>query len=113
MLVAKDLHLGRRFDDDAHLPDADEVRNIYRCAGMFQTIGRCRRRPISRKSFAESIVDLDGGTLRTLLTLTLVLFVVLIPFVGFGEPQRIMGEGKLKQMFFYPRSQSHSIREAA
>ena len=56
---------------------------------------------------AESIVDLDGGTLRTLLTLTLVLFVVLIPFVGFGEPQRIMGEGKLKQMFFYPRSQSH------
>jgi len=65
------------------------------------------------KSFAESIVDLGGGTLRTLLTLTLVLFVVLIPFAGFGEPQRIMGEGKLKQMFFYPRSQSHSIRGAA
>jgi hypothetical protein len=32
---------------------------------------------------------------------------------AFGELQRVLGEGKLKQIFFYPRSQSQSIREAA
>jgi hypothetical protein len=30
--------------------------------------------------------------------------VVLIPFVGFGELKRVLGEGKLKQLFFQPRA---------
>jgi hypothetical protein len=37
------------------------------------------------RSFLQSIADLGGGTLNAILTLTLLLFVVLIPFVGFGE----------------------------
>jgi hypothetical protein len=66
------------------------------------------------KSFAESIADLGGGTLQAILILTLLLFVVLIPFVGFGELQRALGKGKLKQLFFHTRSlQNQSMREAA
>jgi len=55
------------------------------------------------KSFSESIADLGGGTLKGILTLSLILFVLLIPFFGFGELQRVLGEGKLAQLFFRPR----------
>lgn len=58
------------------------------------------------KSFSQSIVDLGGGTLNGILTLTLLMFVVLIPFFGFGELQRVLGEGKLAQLFFRPRDVS-------
>ena len=56
------------------------------------------------KSFADSIADLGAGTVQGILILTLLLFVVLIPFVGFGELKRVLGEGKLKQLFFQPRA---------
>ena len=36
------------------------------------------------KSFSESIADIGGGTLMGILTLTVLLFVLLIPFFGFG-----------------------------
>jgi hypothetical protein len=39
---------------------------------------------------------------------------MLIPFDGFGELQRVLGKGKLKQFFFGPRSlQNQSISESA
>jgi hypothetical protein len=55
------------------------------------------------KSFAQSIADLGGGTWQGILCLTVLLFVVLIPFFGFTELQRVLGEGKLGQMFLRPR----------
>jgi hypothetical protein len=55
------------------------------------------------KSLSESVADLGGGTLKGILTLTLLLFVMLIPFFGFGELQRVLGEGKLTQLFFRRR----------
>ena len=58
------------------------------------------------KSFSQSIGDLGGGTLKGILTLTAILFVVLIPFLGFGDLQRVLGEGKLAQLFFHPRDMS-------
>lgn len=59
-----------------------------------------------RQSFQQRIADLGGGTLKGILTLTLLLFVVLIPFFGFTELQRVLGEGELAQIVFGPR---HSL----
>jgi hypothetical protein len=53
------------------------------------------------ESFRDSITDLAGGTWQGILTLSLLLFVVLIPFVGFGELQRRIGKDKLAQVFFH------------
>jgi hypothetical protein len=39
--------------------------------------------------------------LTAILTLTLLMFVVLIPFVGFGELQRVFGAEKLTQVFIF------------
>jgi hypothetical protein len=50
MLVAKDFHLGERFDDaSAHLSGTAEVCALYRCAGLFRNFGRCRRWFLSGK----------------------------------------------------------------
>jgi len=55
------------------------------------------------QSLSQSIADLGGGTLKGILTLTVLLFVMLIPFFGFGELQRVLGEGKLSRLFFHSR----------
>jgi hypothetical protein len=54
-------------------------------------------------SFQESIAELGGGTWKGVLTLVLLVFAMLIPFVGYGELGRVMGEGKLEMLFFNPR----------
>ena len=65
------------------------------------------------KSFSESIADLGGGTLKGIVTLTVLLFVLLIPFFGFGEPQRVLGAGKLAPLFFRPRAVSEPVQQRA
>jgi hypothetical protein len=115
MLVAKDLHLGERFDD------APLIYSTLLKSALFTVVLACFKiledaaiGLYHGKSFGDSIADLGGGTLRAILTLTLLLFVILIPFVAFGELQRVLGKGKLKQLFFHPRSlQNGSMRQAA
>jgi hypothetical protein len=55
------------------------------------------------KSFSASIADLGGGSWRSILLLTVMLFVVLIPLTAFTELRRVLGEGKLTQVFLRPR----------
>jgi hypothetical protein len=44
------------------------------------------------RSFGESMDAFAGGSWKGLLSLTVVLFVVLIPFFAFGELRRVFGE---------------------
>lgn len=62
------------------------------------------------KSFSQSIADLGGGTLKGIVTVSVILFVLLIPFFGFGELQRVLGEGRLGQIFFHPRDVSGPVK---
>ena len=55
-----------------------------------------------RRTVQESIGDLAGGTLEGILTLTVLLFVMRIPFFAFAELQRVLGEGKLGRCFSSP-----------
>ena len=55
------------------------------------------------KSFHESIADLGGGTWKGVLTLTTLVFVMLIPFFGFTELRRVFGADLLVGVFFRPR----------
>ena len=115
MLVAKDLHMGERFDDAPLIyPTLLKSAVFTVVLACFKIVEDAAIGLFHGKSFAESIAELGGGTLQGILILTLLLFVILIPFVGFGELGRVLGEGKLKQLFFHPRPlQNHSIREAA
>ena len=59
-----------------------------------------------RSSFAESLAGFAGGSWTGLLSLTVLLFVVLIPFFGFGELRRVFGED-IVRAFLRPR---HSLK---
>ena len=65
------------------------------------------------KSFAESIADLGGGSLKVILIFTGMLFLVLIPVTAFGELQRVLGEGKLYDLFWRPRDLSKPFGQQA
>lgn len=58
------------------------------------------------KSFQQSIADLGGRTLNGILCLSLLMFVMLIPFFAVTELQRVLGKGKLMQVMFRSRSSS-------
>jgi len=105
ILIARALHLGDRADDAPLI-----YPTLLKSALFSLVLAACKileEAAVGRyhgKSFSQSIADLGGGTWKGMLTLTVILFVVLIPFFGFGELQRVLGEGKLKQLFFRPRS---------
>ncbi|HEX8814076.1 MAG TPA: hypothetical protein VF753_01115 [Terriglobales bacterium] len=104
-LIARALHLGEQLDD------APLIYPTLLKSGLFSAVLACCKvledaalGYFHGKTFQDSIADLGGGTLLGLLTLTSILFVTLIPFFGFGELERVLGEDKLKQLFFSRRS---------
>ena len=104
ILIAKTFHLGEAADDApliyATLLKSASFSVLLACCKLLEDaiVGFYHG-----KSFSQSIADLGGGTLNGILTLTLLMFAVLIPFFGFGELQRVLGEEKLSQLFFRPR----------
>ena len=59
-----------------------------------------------KQSFSESINAIGGGTLKGMLSMLALLGVLLIPFFGFGELRRVLGEDKLNELFFTSRHPS-------
>jgi hypothetical protein len=107
ILIAKAFHLGGAADD------APLIYTTLLKSALFSIVLACCKiledaavGLYHGKSFSQSISNLAGGTLKGILTVTLLMFVMLIPFFGFGELQRVLGEGKLAQLFFRPRKVS-------
>ena len=104
VLIARALHLGEGFDDAPLI-----YPTVFKSALFSVLLAGCKILEDAAvghfrgKSFQESISDFGGGTLKSIFTLTVLLFVLLIPFFGMGELQRVLGEGKLAQLFFRPR----------
>ena len=107
VLIARAFHLGDRAND------APLIYPTVLKSALFSVVLACCNILEDAavgfyhgKSFSESIADLGGGTWKGILTLTVLLFVLLIPFFAFGELQRVLGQGKLTQLFFRPREAS-------
>lgn len=104
VLIARALHLGERFDGAPLI-----YPTVFKSALFTVLLAGCKILEDAAvgyfrgKSLQESISDLGGGTLNSILTLTALLFVLLLPFFGIGELQRALGEGKLAQLFFRSR----------
>jgi hypothetical protein len=56
------------------------------------------------KSIAESLGDLGGGSLKEILVVGMIMFVVLVPFFALREVGRDIGEDKLFDQFFVRRA---------
>lgn len=104
MLTAKDLHLGEGFHEAPLIyPTLLKSALFTFVLACFKILEEAAVGLYHGKSFQQSISDIGGGTLNGILILTLLLFVTLIPFVGYGELQRVLGEGKLERIFLCPR----------
>jgi hypothetical protein len=109
MLVAKDLHLGDQFNEAPLIyPTIIKSALFAILLACFKILEDTILGFYHGESFQQSISDLGGGTWKAILILTSLLFVILIPFVGFGELQRVVGEDKLVRIFLRPRSTGES-----
>jgi len=61
----------------------------------------------------ESLSELGGGTWQGILTLTLIGFVMLIPLIGYGELQKVLGKEKLTEIVFGSHGAPKSRKGAA
>ena len=101
MLVARHLRLGDRLQNEPllypTLLKSALFTTILACFKILEdaVVGWWRH-----ESFRQSIYDLGGGTWQGTLTLALLIFVLLVPFVGIGELARVLGEGELQRIFF-------------
>ncbi|MGC2061113.1 MAG: hypothetical protein WA653_22825, partial [Candidatus Sulfotelmatobacter sp.] len=85
MLVAKDLHLGERLDEAPLIyPTLFKTAIFTVVLACFKILEDTAVGLYRGQNFRQSIEELGGGTWKGILTLTLLLFVMLIPFVGLG-----------------------------
>ena len=106
MLIAEGLHLGKRVEEAPLIYSTLLKSTLFAVVlACFKILEEFAIGYFHHRSFHESIADLAGGTGKGILTLTILLFVVLIPFVAYGELQRIVGEEKLAQLFFHRRAE--------
>jgi hypothetical protein len=105
LLIAKALHLGDWSERWPLIyPTLVKSALFTIVLGCFKILEDAGLGMYRGKSFQESIADLGGGTMNGILCVSLILFVTLIPFFVLTELQGVLGEGKLMQLFFRPRS---------
>ena len=100
MLVARHLHLGELKNAPLIYPTLLKSALFTIVLACFKILEDTLIGFYRHESFQQSIADLGGGTWQGVLTLVLLVFAVLIPFVGYGELGKVLGEGKLESIFF-------------
>jgi hypothetical protein len=104
MLLAQDLHLADRFRDAPLIYPTLLKSFVFTIVLVsFKIAEEAAIGRFQGKSFYESISNLEGGSWKGISTLTLLLFVVLIPFFGFTELRRAFGGDRLVGAFFRSR----------
>ena len=104
MLIAEDLHLADQFGDAPLIyPTLLKSFVFSVLLACFKIVEDVAVGKFHGQSFHDSIADLGGGTWKAILTLTMLLFVLLIPFFGFTELRRVFGEDRLIRAFFRSR----------
>ena len=107
ILIGRALHLGDQFNDAPLIYPTLLKSTLFTVVlACFKVLEEVLVGLYRGKSFHESITTIGGGTWTAFVTLTALMFVVLIPFFAFSELQRILGEGKLAQIFFRHQSSS-------
>ena len=104
VLIARALHLGEGAEEAPLIYPTLLKSALFSIAlAIFKILEAAAVGWYRKQSFQQSIMEIGGGTWKGILTLTLLLFVVLIPFFGFEELQKVLGAGKLAGLFFRSR----------
>jgi hypothetical protein len=104
ILVGEELHLADRFRDAPLIYPTLLKSFVYTVLlACFKIVEEVAVGIYHGEPFGEGIAVFAGGTWKGLLSLTVLLFVVLIPFFGFTELRRVLGEDRLVGGFFRAR----------
>jgi hypothetical protein len=105
MLIAQEFHLADQFRDAPLIYPTLLKSFVFTI--LLAGFKICEQFAVGMyhgKPFHERLSDLGGGSWQGILSLTVLLFVVLIPFFGFTELRRVFGGDRLVGAFFRPRS---------
>ena len=104
MVVARKLRLADQFDD-APLTYTTLLKSaaftvVLAC---FKILEEAALGMYRGETFRASLAEIGGGTWKGILSLSVLVCALLIPFFGFTELARVFGTDKLQQGFFRPR----------
>ena len=109
MLVAEDLHLGRRFEDRplvySVLFKSILFAGVFICALIVEhvIVGVWHG-----KTIAESIPSIGGGGVIGMAAVALITSVSLTPYFAFREIGRVVGEKELRSLILMPRTKANA-----
>jgi hypothetical protein len=104
MLVAQELHLADQFRDAPLIyPTLLKSFVFTILLACFKIAEDAAVGTFHGKSFHESMAVMGATSWKESLCLTLLLFVMLVPFFGFTELRRVFGPDRLVGVFFRPR----------
>jgi len=102
-LVAKELKLDARLRNKSKPLIYPTLLNAFAFAillGVFKLLEEVAVGMYHGESFSTSFTSWGGGSLKAIFCLAGIFFVTLIPFCAFSELEIVLGEGKLKRLFF-------------
>lgn len=104
ILFGEELHLANQFRD-APLIYPTLLKSFVHTLllACFKIVEQAAVGTYHGKQFSESIADFAGGSWKGFSSLTVLMFVVLIPFFGFTELRRVLGGDRLVGGFFRAR----------
>ena len=104
VVIAREFRFCEGFDDSPLIyPTLAKSASFSVLLASFKIIEESAVGMYHGKSFQQSFAALGGGTWQGIVCLTLILFVMLIPFFGFTELQKCLGERRLSDLFFRSR----------
>jgi len=105
MVVARAFHLGDVTKETAPLvyPTIRKAAVYTLLLACFKIVEDAAVGLYRGRSFSQSITDIGGGTWKGILSISAIMFVVLIPFFAFAELGDVLGEGRLAQIFLHHR----------
>jgi hypothetical protein len=104
MLIAQELHFAEHFKEKPLL-----YSTLFKSAafalilGVFKVLEEAGVGLYHGRSLSESFASISGGTLKGIFVQLLLLAILLIPFFGFSELNRVFGKDKLRRLFFVSR----------
>jgi hypothetical protein len=101
IMIGEALHLGRRYNQKPLIyPILYNTVVFTIFVGLFTMVEHEVKGLWQGKEFAEGFIDFFGKGSHEILANSLIVFVTFVPFFAFRQLRRVLGEGKLWELFF-------------